>query len=99
MADEAGDQPTGTGGLPSRNSHSAVANIHVRRTCAFEPHERPVAGLRQELCVHESPEHGVAQFPLEPPEALCLCGSQTKSGHLYELALNSLKHLFNSQLD
>jgi hypothetical protein len=96
LADEAGNQPTGTGGLPSRNSHSAVANIHVRRTCAFEPHERSIAGLRQELCVHESAKQGVADVPLEPPEALCLRGSQTKSRHLYELALNSLKHLINT---
>ena len=37
MADEAGGQPTGTGGITySRNSHSAVANVHVGRARAIE---------------------------------------------------------------
>jgi hypothetical protein len=55
--------------------------------------ERSVARLRQELRVDEGAEQFVADGALETPQALRLRGRQSKSGHLTEFALDSLKHV------
>jgi hypothetical protein len=63
---------------------------------AINPDERAVAGLREELRIHQGAQQRITHVALEAPQALCLRGRQAKSGHFQVFALNSLKHLVDT---
>jgi hypothetical protein len=100
MADEAGCQPTGTGGFNRVVSNLFSGNRqtltlpyrHTRRLRAVHPDEGAVARLGQELRIDERAQQGIAHVAFKTPETLRLCRGQSKSGHLDVLALYSLQH-------
>jgi hypothetical protein len=91
MVDEAGSQPVDPGGELS--FLCCVSWRHPARLGSIGPNERPIARARQEFGFDESSEKLVADGTVEPPETLGLGRCQAKAGHLYILALDSLKHV------
>jgi hypothetical protein len=57
--------------------------------------ERAIPGLRKKLCVDQSAQERVANISLQAPQALCLCGGQSKARHLDELSLDPLEHFID----
>lgn len=102
LADEAGGQPTGTGGSTDfelrdcQRLSSAFRVDQPGRTRPFRSHERAIARLREEFRIDQSAQECIADVPFKTPQALCLHGSQPKSGHFYELTLNPLKNIVDT---
>jgi hypothetical protein len=58
----------------------------------FDTHERPIAGLKEKLCVDQSAKKCVARSRVEPPEAARLRLRKAQSRHFEELALDPPEH-------
>jgi hypothetical protein len=109
MADEAGGQPTGTGGcnyylfriLDFRGSGDGQP-LPLFRRCqsgwprSVTPDVRAVARLRKEFRVNQGSKQCIADVALQTPQALSLAGCQAKPGHFYEFTLDSLKHVIDT---
>jgi hypothetical protein len=102
LVDEAGGQPTGTGGKLNpdlRNCQRLSSAFRVDQpgwTCAFHSHECAIARLREEFRVYQGTQKSIADVPFQTPQALCLGGSQSKSGHFYKFTLNPLKNIVDT---
>lgn len=71
-----------------------VLGPHRQRSILAD--ERAVAGLRQELCVHECAQQGVTHITIQSPQALGLGSGQPEARHLYEFALNPLQNIIDA---
>jgi hypothetical protein len=62
------------------------------------PNKGAISRLRKKFRVNEGAEQCIADVALESPQALGLRSRQTKPGHLYEFALDSLEHVVNTHM-
>ncbi len=58
----------------------------------------PSRVCERNLASTRAPSNAPADVAVESPEALCLGGSQSESGHLQKFTLYSLEHLVDTHL-
>jgi hypothetical protein len=95
LADEAGGQPTGTGGC-FLDGHSLSVRRLFDDARTLGADERSVPGFHQESGVNEGPEERRANVTLETPEPTSLSRGQTEPGHIHELALYPLENFIDT---
>jgi hypothetical protein len=98
LADEAGSQPTGTGGC-YLNGHSLSVRRLFHHVRTFVADECAIPGLDQKTRIDEGPEQRRANVAFETPEPASLCRRQSQTRHFYELALNPLENFIDTHTD
>jgi len=97
MADEAGSQPAGAGGVLCDSQPLTAPDVrNPRWQRSVQADEGAVPRLRQEFCVDQCAEERVTHIALQAPQALRLRGSQTEARHLDELPLDPLEHFIDA---
>ena len=95
LADEAGSQPTGNGGL-YLNGHSLSVRDVFPGVRTFVADKRAVPGLNQEAGIDDGPEQRRANVTLETPEPTSLSRGQAEAGHFHELTLDPLENFIDT---